>query len=678
MKPVALRLDRLETRLAPANAYWDGGGADNHWTTPANWVFDVAPQPGDDLYFPSGAAQQTNVNDFPAGTAFHSFHIDATSFLGDIGYTLIGNAVALTAGVTNGGGNGPADDITEVGLPLTLTADQTFFNAAISRLDLSGSVDLNGHALTFFRGALFNISGTITGIGSLRFSQSTAALFSGVGAFSGPTTVNQTTLQVQSTLPGPVTVETSGNRTSVLSGTGTVGDVIVNDRLVPGDVISSATSRPGTLKTGNLTLASTAQTTFSIFGPGSSTALAVTGTVKVGGQLIISPLLGFQRGPADQFTLIDNDGTDPVVGTFVGVPEGRTVTVGSTLFRITYHGGDGNDVVATTEPGRAYAVGAGPGGFPVVNVYSADGQLVTSFLAYSSGFHGGVRVATADVTGDGVPDIITAPGPGGGPHIRVFDGNTFAVVTEFMAYDPSFTGGVFVAAALINPEDDTPDIITGAGAGGGPHVKVFSGFNLLHPTGPADNAVRSSFFAYDARFTGGVSVAGTDTYQDFLGPQVPGSIVTGAGPGGGPHVRVFNPGGGVTLEFFAYNSSFRGGVNVAAHGNFSPGLANPRGEIVTAPASGGTEVRRFGPTGQQIGGFVAYDPRFLGGVSLAVLSFVPAAFPIPGEVTIVTGAGPGGGPHVKVWHAAAYDTAATLQQSFFAFDPAFLGGVFVG
>src|SRR5207249_2215740 len=62
MKPSALRLDRLESRLAPALATWDGGGADNHWTTAANWVGDVVPQPGDDLVFPAGAARLGNVN----------------------------------------------------------------------------------------------------------------------------------------------------------------------------------------------------------------------------------------------------------------------------------------------------------------------------------------------------------------------------------------------------------------------------------------------------------------------------------------------------------------------------------------------------------------------------------------------------------------------------------------
>jgi hypothetical protein len=85
-----------------------------------------------------------------------------------------------------------------------------------------------------------------------------------------------------------------------------------------------------------------------------------------------------------------------------------------------------------------------------------------------------VRVAVADVNGDGMPDVITAPGPGGGPDIRVFDGRTGALIQEFMAYDPNFTGGVYVAAGDVNG-DGKADIITGADAGGGPHVKVFSG-----------------------------------------------------------------------------------------------------------------------------------------------------------------------------------------------------------
>src|SRR5436190_187025 len=68
-----------------------------------------------------------------------------------------------------------------------------------------------------------------------------------------------------------------------------------------------------------------------------------------------------------------------------------------------------------------FATGADAGGGPHVEIYNSSSNLVASFYAYDSSFHGGVRVALGDVTGDGVPDIITAPGPGGVPNIRVYD-----------------------------------------------------------------------------------------------------------------------------------------------------------------------------------------------------------------------------------------------------------------
>jgi hypothetical protein len=57
--------------------------------------------------------------------------------------------------------------------------------------------------------------------------------------------------------------------------------------------------------------------------------------------------LGFHSDIGKRFTIVDNDGTDPVSGTFNGLPQGTTLLIGSANFQITYHGGDGNDVVLT-------------------------------------------------------------------------------------------------------------------------------------------------------------------------------------------------------------------------------------------------------------------------------------------------------------------------------------------
>lgn len=111
----------------------------------------------------------------------------------------------------------------------------------------------------------------------------------------------------------------------------------------------------------------------------------------------------------------------------------------------------------------------------MVDVWNAlDGSFRLRIIAYDARFTGGVRVAMGDVNGDGVPDVITAPGPGGGPDIHVYDGKTGKLMNQFFAFAPNFTGGCFVAAGDVSG-DGHADIIVGADAGGGPNVVVFSG-----------------------------------------------------------------------------------------------------------------------------------------------------------------------------------------------------------
>lgn len=64
-------------------------------------------------------------------------------------------------------------------------------------------------------------------------------------------------------------------------------------------------------------------------------------TVAAGGALTAAGTLEPGREPG---VIIDNRGTAPVGGTFDGLPEGAAVGG----LRLTYHGGDGNDVVLTS------------------------------------------------------------------------------------------------------------------------------------------------------------------------------------------------------------------------------------------------------------------------------------------------------------------------------------------
>src|SRR6185369_12829487 len=55
------------------------------------------------------------------------------------------------------------------------------------------------------------------------------------------------------------------------------------------------------------------------------------------------------------FTIIDNDGSEPVIGIFRvntrALPNGSLITNSGTIYRISYNGGDGNDVTLTSTLG---------------------------------------------------------------------------------------------------------------------------------------------------------------------------------------------------------------------------------------------------------------------------------------------------------------------------------------
>jgi hypothetical protein len=64
-------------------------------------------------------------------------------------------------------------------------------------------------------------------------------------------------------------------------------------------------------------------------------------------------------------------------------------------------------------PSAYVAMGAGSGASPTVKIYNGHtGAVVRSFLAYDPTFAGGVNVAVSDLNGDGVADLVTGAGIG--------------------------------------------------------------------------------------------------------------------------------------------------------------------------------------------------------------------------------------------------------------------------
>ncbi len=193
-------------------------------------------------------------------------------------------------------------------------------------------------------------------------------------------------------------------------------------------------------------------------------------------------------------------------------------------------------------PGHEMISGTGQGETPQVRVFTGTGGRLFEFFAFVPTFHGGVRVASCDVDGNGVDELIAAQGPGGG-RVRVLS-LAGGYVAEMVAFDPfeaGFAGGVNVACGDLDG-DGRAEVVVGPEAGRAPDVKVFA-------VGPLSAVLTTQFQAYEPAFTGGVRVSATR----FAGSGVVGAfnIATTPGPGRAVDVRMWLAGGGSAAQVFS-------------------------------------------------------------------------------------------------------------------------------
>ena len=541
----------------------------------------------------------------------------------------------------------------------------------------------------------FTFSGTATANGSVSINGSGFVVVTGVA----PGTASNATITT--------------TRTNYNSGTGTIGSTSINGAALNSTFgVPSSTANGFTVQitnydsanytyssfvfTGNASINGAGLVTVTGIAPSTSSTVFITtnrvgynsGTGSIAGTSSIGTALnptfgtpssttnGFNvqitnfdaaftyAGTATANGIVSINGTGLVAVTGVTVGASSTATI--TTIRTGYSSGS-STVTASAGPSIQFAAGTDSGGGPVVMVRFTDGSSL-SFFAYDPSYTGGVRVALGDLNGDGTNEVICGAGVGGGPNVRVFSvtPSRATMVANFFAFEPVFKGGVYVAAGNLDGNVSASghgidDLIVSAGPGGGPRVIAFSGgTNYVNL-----NSQLCDYFVYAPTFRGGVSVAAGNV---FGGVGSPDEIITGAGAGGGPHVRAFQLSNTNTpnsvLEYMAFDTDFRNGIYVGAGDISGDGIDdiftgsnavpnNP--SMVNVHQSNGSSTLLY-PFGQ-----------FAGGARVGV------ARDSSNNEYMVVGTGPG----VDRSLVKIYNRNLIAIDSLFVFPIEYTGGVFV-
>lgn len=330
-------------------------------------------------------------------------------------------------------------------------------------------------------------------------------------------------------------------------------------------------------------------------------------------------------------------------------------------------------------PNATFVVGNGGGANPVAKTFDGStGDEVASFDLAALALPGGAgfteaRVARGDVTDDGIDDIIVGTGPGAEPYVVIYDGATQETIATILAFESSFTGGVFVAAGDLNG-DGIADVIVTPDRGGGPRVKVYR-------NGDPELVLADFFGIDDLNFRGGARASLGDINGDG---RV--DLVVAAGFEGGPRVAAYD---GRTVagsepdhlfnDFFAFEETLRNGVYLAVGDIDGDGMADI---VAGGGPGGGPRVTVYSGSALlltnelfPLANFFAGDVTTRNGVRLGI-----ADIDNDSTVELLVGTAPGVTGQVFVYRAPELLTETQPQpdRTITAFEDDFAGGVFVG
>jgi autotransporter-associated beta strand protein len=278
-----------------------------------------------------------------------------------------GNRIAVAGAGTNGGlgGHIVLENSTAAGfgrfrllgngsLDLTPVTDVV---VPISSVEGDGIISLAGHVLSLGTDDVdLRFNGVIEDSGSVQKVGTGTLTLGGASTYAGGTIVTAGTVRVNNKIgsatgTGVVRVNAGG-----LGGQGIIaGLVTIGTGSGTGAVLApSVGSNQLAILTLQNALTFKADSTYSYklntANARADQVIAKGVTIQSGAQFTMQSL-GNRRLPVGTiFTAISNTSANPITGTFANLLDGSTFTAGRNNFRVSYEGGDGNDVTLTVVP----------------------------------------------------------------------------------------------------------------------------------------------------------------------------------------------------------------------------------------------------------------------------------------------------------------------------------------
>lgn len=305
---------------------------------------------------------------------------------------------------------------------------------------------------------------------------------------------------------------------------------------------------------------------------------------------------GVWRRDFDRGVSLVNSDTRPLTVSLGGEFEALTgrqdplANNGAIVSQVTLPAQDGRILLKTTETLEDVIFTNGD----FVRFFRADGTRVRNgYFVFDDSERGGTQIGRIDMNGNGMAETILVTGP----KIEIYRDDGVLYMKAY-PYTANYTGTIRIAVGDLD-NNGYAEVFVAPGPGHTLPIKVYA----RHGT-----QIKQDWYPFGAGYSGGYSLA-----VGALSGPFRSNLVIGAGVGSRPYVNIFDWQYDKVDDWFAYETTFTGGVFVAT-GDIDGDGAD---EIITGPGAGkGPVIRTFEADGTVIDEFTAYTTFLTEGIDV--------------------------------------------------------------